>query len=260
MRHSRPTCHMCQRSGLSEFVSSVAKTQTRALSPLRWASACGNCHCCPTCSSMITGGRRRSIEIALNIAKCAVGHLNMETTDGHRCNVLLEKSWGCQGMESPWAWDCFLLLFLCISSSACFCLPCALLQGRARFSSICASNQNQISSGASRHCLLKAVMVAGYQVLIPASHASLSANHGQGYPHFLAFTGKPVCSLGGESSCWVVQVMFPLIRADHVLAGFPLAISLCGTIPHTQRAHATFASCNAPTAAVQPLLSICEAL
>lgn len=113
--------------------------------------------------------------------------------------------WRSPGAARAWrlrepgtAFFCFSCAFLPLLA---FVLPCALLQGRAHFSSICASNQNQISSGASRHCLLKAVMVAGYQVLIPASHASLSANPRQGYPHFLAFTGKPVCSLGGESSC-----------------------------------------------------------
>ena len=55
----------------------------------------GDCHCCPTCFSVITGGRRRSTEIALNVAKRAVGHLTVDTEDCHQCNVLLERLWGC---------------------------------------------------------------------------------------------------------------------------------------------------------------------
>lgn len=78
---------------------------------------------------------------------------------------------------------------------SCAFLPWMLLSALclAVEQGICASNQTLISSGASRHCLLEAVAVAGYQVLIPASCASLSAN--QGYPHFLTLSRKPVCCL-----------------------------------------------------------------
>lgn len=173
---------MCQRSGLSELVSPVAETQTSILSPLHRASACGHSHCCPACSSAITGGRR-STEITLNIAKCTVGHLNMDTEECHQNNSVAGKVLGPLGQSLCEPGAAFLAPML---------LSARLLQGRACFNSMCGSKQNAkqvlISAWACRHCSLKAVLVAGYQVLIPA-------NHGQGYPRFLAFTGKPVCSL-----------------------------------------------------------------
>lgn len=115
----------------------------------------------------------------------------MGTKDCHQCKVLTERTCGCLGRQSPSTWDCFPSAF-----HQSMLLPaCAPLQGRARFNNTYASNQNLISSVASRRCLLKTVTVAGYQVLIPPSHASISTNHRQCYPYFLTFTRKPVCSL-----------------------------------------------------------------
>lgn len=109
----------------------------------------------------------------------------MVTKKCHQCNMLLELVLGLPRQSFPEPGAAF----------QCFSYPaCALLQGRACFSSMCASNQNLISSGAFR-LLVKSCNLALYQVLILASYASLSAHHGQGYPHFLAFTKKSVCSL-----------------------------------------------------------------
>lgn len=79
---------------------------------------------------------------------------------------------------------------LSMGKLSCAFLPQMLLPALclAAEQGMCASNQTLISSAASRHCLLQVVAVASYQVLIPASCASLSAN--MGYPHFLTFTRK----------------------------------------------------------------------
>lgn len=39
-------------------------------------------------------------KLLLNVAKCAVGCLNVDTEDCHQCNMLLKESWGCWGRES----------------------------------------------------------------------------------------------------------------------------------------------------------------
>lgn len=130
----------------------------------------------------------RSPQIALNVAKLGIRTRPLETSTSVSC---CRRGSGAAGAgRLPEHGNAFLC-FPSPDARPALCL--AAEQG------MCASNQTLISSGASRRCLLQVVAVAGYQGLIPASCASLSAK--QGYPHFLTFTRRAVCCLRGENSC-----------------------------------------------------------
>lgn len=162
MEPPRPACCVCHKHGLSELIFPLVKAHGGALGPLQGDSACGNCHCCPANFSITTGGRRRNLQTAQSWASeqgqwrpAPVYHAT-----GGVLGLLGQRGSLSMGMLSCAFLPQMLLPALCLAAE----------QG------MCAFNQTLISSGASRHCLLEVVAVAGYQVLIPASCASLSAN------------------------------------------------------------------------------------